>query len=129
MNNLWILLARIGLAALFIVAGAGKFMNVAGIAGTLANKGFPQPTAVGYAVATVEVVGGFMLVMGFKARWAAVVLLLFTAGTVLMSHHFWDMSGAARAMNQVQALKNFAIMGGMLMLAVFGPGRYSVDRG
>ena len=50
-------------------------------------------------------------------------------GTIVLSHAFWGMDGAARAMNQTQALKNLAIMGGLLMLAVVGPGRYSVDRG
>jgi putative oxidoreductase len=129
MTSLLFLLARAGLAALFIVAGIGKFTSIAGTAGMLAGKGFPQPMLFAYAVATVELVGGLLVLIGIKARWAAVVLLLFTAGTIVLSHAFWGMDGAARAMNQTQALKNLAIMGGLLMLAVVGPGRYSVDRG
>lgn len=129
MTSFWFLLARVGLAALFIVAGVGKFTSIAGTAGMLAGKGFPQPTLFAYAVATVELVGGLLVLIGIKARWAAVVLLLFTAGTIVLSHAFWSMEGAARAMNQTQALKNLAIMGGLLMLAVIGPGRYAVDRG
>ncbi len=43
MTSLWFLLARAGLAALFIVAGIGKFTSIAGTAGMLASKGFPQP--------------------------------------------------------------------------------------
>lgn len=122
-------LARLMLSVVFLVSGAGKFMNVMGIANTLMAKGFPQPTLFGYAVATLEIAAGICVLIGFKARWAALALLLFTAGTIYVSHNFWDMDGMARVTNQVQALKNLAIMGGLLLLAAAGPGRWSLDRG
>ena len=57
----------------------------------------------------------------------AIALLLFTACTIIFAHPFWTMEGAARAANQVQALKNLAIMGGLLIFAAMGSGRYSID--
>src|ERR1700712_4003290 len=127
MTDIGFALARVGLSALFIISGAGKFMNVTGIAGMFTAKGFPQPTALGYATAALEVGAGFLVLIGLKTRWAAWVLLIFTGATIYVSHNFWTMDGVARAMNQTQALKNLAIMGGLLLLALIGPGRYSVD--
>ena len=129
MGDFSFLLARIMVSALFIVAGANKFMSVTGIANTLAARGFPQPTAFGYAVAALELIGGVLLLVGWKTRFAALALFAFTLGTIFVSHNFWDMQGAARATNQTQALKNLAIMGGLLMIAAVGAGRFSADRG
>jgi putative oxidoreductase len=84
-------------------------------------------TSLGYIIATIGVVGGISVLIGFKTRWGAIALLLFTACTIIFAHNFWTMEGAARAANQVQALKNLAIMGGLLVFAVVGSGRYSMD--
>jgi putative oxidoreductase len=121
-------LARTMLAVVFIVSGVAKFMNVTGTADTLAAHGFLFPTVFGYATAALEVAGGCCVMIGYRARWAALVLLVFTAGTVAVSHHFWDMEGLERVRNQTQALKNLAIMGGLLLIAVGGAGRFSLDR-
>jgi putative oxidoreductase len=64
-----------------------------------------------------------MILLGFKTRWAAAALFLFTAGTIFISHKFW-----IDASQQTQALKNLAIMGGYLLLVVNGGGRLSIDR-
>ena len=120
-------LARVMVSVLFIVAGINKFMSVTGVANTLGTKGFPQPTSFGYAVAAIELVGGALVLVGWKTRYAALLLFVFTLGTIFISHNFWDMQGAARASNQSQALKNLAIMGGLLMIAAVGPGRFSLD--
>jgi putative oxidoreductase len=129
MNALWLLLARIGLSALFIVQGFYKLKDPTYVITQVTNKGFPMPTALGYGVALLEVVGGVAILIGFKARWAATALLLFTAATIVLFHNFWAMDGQAAAMNQLQALKNLGIMGGMLLLTQTGPGPYSADRG
>ena len=55
------------------------------------------------------------------------MILINTPYTIFFVHYFWAMEGAPRAANQVQALKNLAIMGGLLLLMSQGAGRYSVD--
>jgi putative oxidoreductase len=127
MSNFAYALARAMLSVLFIISGTFKFMTVSGVADTLAARGFPQPTAFGYATAALEFLGGLCVLLGYRARWAALVLLVFTAATVAVSHHFWDMEGLDRARNLTQALKNLAIMGGLLLIAAAGPGPYSLD--
>jgi putative oxidoreductase len=127
-------LARVAVPILFIVSGIGKFMNVAGIANHPAMKdfvnffgGIPSPIVLGYLVASIEVSAGLLLLIGFKTRWAALALFIFTGYTILFVHNFWMMEGVMRAAQQSQALKNLAIMGALLLLAVVGAGRYSVD--
>jgi putative oxidoreductase len=134
MRDLAYTLARVAVPILFIVAGIGKFMNVAGIANHAAMKdfvnffgGIPSPIVLGYLVAALELGAGLLVLIGFKTRWAALTLFVFTGYTILFVHNFWMMEGAVRTAQQSQALKNLAIMGALLLLAVIGAGRYSVD--
>lgn len=135
MGDIAYAIGRIVVPILFIVSGIGKFLNISGISNSPGITNFMNAfgeittrTTLGYIVATIEVVGGISVLIGLKTRWGAIALLLFTACTIIFAHHFWTMEGAARAANQVQALKNLAIMGGLMAFAVVGSGRYSVDR-
>jgi putative oxidoreductase len=128
-------LGRILVPIVFIVFGAIQFMNIAPYVTSPAVVKFVavtghvlSPMVVAYAVAAVDLIGGLMILVGFQARWAALVLLVFVGLTILFAHPFWNMAGAARAANQAHALKNLAIMGALLMIAAHGPGRYSITR-
>jgi putative oxidoreductase len=132
-DNLYAL-ARIMMPWVFIVSAIGKFINVAGVAGSAGMARFESmiggsvpPTVVGYIVASIEIVGGLMVLVGFKTRCGGWMLFVFSALTIFFAHNFWDMEGAARAANQTQALKNLTIMSACLMIAATGPGRYAVD--
>ena len=88
----------------------------------------PKYEALGYLVAAIEVICGLMILVGLKARWGALVLIVFTAVTIIFVHHFWDMTGDAFYSNLTQALKNLSIMGGLLLIVAVGPGPASVER-
>jgi putative oxidoreductase len=123
------LVGRVLLALMFVLAGFGKISGFEGTAGYIASKGLPLPQ-VGAAIAVaVELGGGLLLVAGWKARWVALVLAVFTAVATFFFHDFWNMADAAAGTNKIMFLKNVAVIGGMLMVWAFGPGRYSVDRG
>ena len=134
MSDIGYAISRVVVPILFIVSGIGKFLNISGISNSPGVTNFMNAfgeittrTTLGYIIATIEVIAGISVLIGFKTRWGAIALILFTACTIFFVHNFWTMEGAARAANQVQALKNLAIMGGLLMLAIMGSGRYSVD--
>ena len=57
--------------------------------------GIPKYEALGYLIAAVEIICGLMVLVGLKARWGALVLVVFTACTIVFVHHFWDMPGEA----------------------------------
>lgn len=128
MSDIALALGRVMMAALFIFFGFSKLMAVGGIAGTMKGLGLPQPELFGYAVGVFEIIGGVMVAIGFRARLAALALCVFTAVTIVIAHNFWDLSGAQYLAQRTQALKNLAIMGGLLILAATTPGRLSLDR-
>jgi putative oxidoreductase len=124
MNPALPLVGRILLTLLFFVAGYNKLMNVAGTAGYFGKVGLPMPDLLVWLVIATELVGGLLILIGWKTRVVAWVMAIFTVATAVVGHKFWvDPSQAT------QFLKNLAIAGGFLMLAYAGPGRISADKG
>ncbi len=125
-----LLLARIGLAAIFLYSGYGKITGLSGFATYLANHGFPAGTTFPFAVvaALTELLGGLAILIGFEARAAALVLALFTLVAALIGHRYWEIAEAPQRMNQlIHFFKNMAMIGGFLALYAAGAGAFSLD--
>ena len=80
-NNLILLLARILLAAIFLVSGALRLGDIAGNAGYIASAGLPAPTALAWISGIFEVLASLSLLIGFKTRYAAYGLAAFCVAT------------------------------------------------
>lgn len=128
MTNVFALIGRILLAALFLHSGFGKIGGFQGLIGTVASKGFPMPEFFAAVTIALELVAGLMLVVGWKVRWAALALAAFTLLLSFLFHNFWAMPEAQVAMQRIQFLKNMGMIGGLLYVAAFGAGRFSVDK-
>ena len=128
MWNLVSVIGRVLLVALFIKSGAEKLMDPSGLTGMLTGKGFPQPLAFAYVAGLVEMALGILVAIGWQTRLAAFGLIGFTIVATLLAHNYWDMTGPPRRANEINFWKNVAIIGGLLMLAASGAGRYSIDR-
>ncbi len=128
-NDVAALIGRILLAFMFVVAGWGKLTGFAGTVGYVASVHVPMPEVATALALVVELGGGLLLALGWKARWAALALAGFTLVASLVFHDFWNMSGAEAMTNQLFFFKNVAVIGGMLMVFAFGPGRLSLDKG
>ena len=113
---------------LFCVSGAQKLMNPAGVVAAVSGKGLPYPEVLGYLTIAAELGLGLLIALGFYARAASVLLAVFTLATIVVFHNFWAMSGEAARTNQIQAMKNLSIIGGLLMIAAAGPGRFALNR-
>ena len=80
------------------------------------------------AVALLIEAGGVLcLLVGWKARAAAFVMFLYLGIVSVLLHNFWALQGASAGGMQTQFLKNLGIMGGLLMIAASGPGKWSLD--
>jgi putative oxidoreductase len=123
------LVGRILLGSIFVLSGFQKLMGFSGLITQIAGKGLPMPEVLAVLTIAIELGAGLLLVIGWKARWAAFLIFLFIIPVSLTYYNFWAMEGAQAAMNKIQFMKNISIMGGMLLVAAFGPGRYSVDKG
>ena len=122
-----ILVARILLMILFVIFGWSKLTGFSGTVAYMASAGAPVPTLSAIIAVVVEFFVGIALVIGFYTRPLALLVALYTLGTALIGHHYWTMVGADRAANMINFYKNVSIMGGLLLLCVTGPGRYSLD--
>jgi putative oxidoreductase len=114
------LLGRIMLALIFILAGVGKIMDPAGTAGYMQSMGVPGIFL--WPTIALEVLGGIALAIGYKTRYVALALAGFCIlASVLFHTNFADQ------MQMILFLKNIAMAGGLLLLAVGGKTAYSVD--
>lgn len=115
-------LGRLLLAALFLLSGAAKLGAPAGTLAYIAASGMPFPT-LGYLGALgVELGLASLLVLGLATRWVALAMAAFAVVTALIFH-----SGLGDQNQFIQFFKNIAIAGGLLQVAAFGGGRWSVD--
>ena len=119
-----LLLARVLLAALFILAGINKIGGMEGTVGYIASMGLPLPELVYFGTVALEIGAGLALLVGFKARYAAAALGVFSVLTAVIFHNDFAQQTEITAF-----LKNLAIAGGMFAVMVSGPGRFSLDRG
>lgn len=121
------LVARVLLSAIFLVSGFAKIADWNGTAEHMASQHMPMVPLFLVLAIVCEVGGGLMLLLGFKTRFAAVILFLYLIPVTLVFHHFWTLSGAERLPQMVNFMKNLAILGGLAEVFAFGAGRLSVD--
>ncbi|WP_277962683.1 DoxX family protein [Pseudomonas sp. RIT-To-2] len=127
-KDLIILIARILLMYLFVTSGWTKLTNFSMIEGYFASVGVPAPSIATIIAIVMEFFVGIALVVGFFTRPLAALMALFVLGTAFLGHHFWSMPEPDKTANMLHFYKNLSIMGGLLLLSVFGPGRFSIDK-
>ena len=121
------LAGRVLLALLFIPAGFGKLTGFAGTVAYIGSVGMPVPTLAAAFALTLEILGGAALLFGFGTRVVALVLALFTLVASFYFHNFWAVPEAQAFMQQLLFYKNIAVVGGLLSVAAWGAGAWSVD--
>ena len=126
------LIGRILLASMFIVSGLGKMGAFADTTVYMAGAGLPSIDLLLEVLLIltifIEIGGGAAIVLGWKTRPAALLILLFTALVTLVFHRFWAAPPEDAMAQQLMFMKNLSVMGGLLVLFAFGPGEYALDR-
>jgi putative oxidoreductase len=126
-NSLITLAARILISMMFLISGVFKVAAYAQIVGYATAMRLPAPGVAIALAAVVELACGLAVLAGFKTRLAGWVLFLYLIPVTFFFHNFWAVQGAEQQTQMVNFLKNAAIMGGLLLLAVNGAGAYSAD--
>jgi putative oxidoreductase len=121
MNKVIELAGRILLGHIFLLAGINKISAYEGTAGYMEAMGVPGMLLP--LVILLEIAGGLALIIGFRARWAAIALAGFTALAAILFHA--DFSDQTQ---MILFMKNWAITGGLLLVYVYGAGEISMDR-
>jgi putative oxidoreductase len=123
MQTKGVVAGRVMLGLLFLVSGVGMFLAEGGpasMAGFYTMVGLPMAGLLVWVVAALKVVAGGMLVIGRNVGCAAGALAAFTLLATLLAHR-----DIADPMQLTNALKNLAIIGGMLYVIAFGAGKWS----
>jgi len=122
------LVGRVLLALIFIIAGFGKITGLEGTVGYMQAYNVPMTQVLAVLAIIVELGGGLMIAVGWKARWAAAAIFIFVLVASFIFHAFWAVPADQAQLQNIMFMKNLAIMGGMLYIIVYGSGPLSVDK-
>ena len=114
------LVGRIFLSALFLIEGFGKISYQENVIMYMEDYGVPE---ILFVPATVlEILFPLLLIVGYKTKWAAAVMALFTFTVAIIFH-----TDFSEGMQMIFFLKDLAIAGGFMIILVYGPGKISLD--
>ena len=122
------LVGRVLLALIFIIAGYGKITGFDGTVGYMQAYNVPMTQVLAVLAIIVELGGGLMIAVGWKARWAAAAIFIFVLIASFIFHAFWAVPADQAQLQNIMFMKNLAITGGMLYIIVYGSGPLSVDK-
>ncbi|RWP71140.1 DoxX family protein [Mesorhizobium sp.] len=121
-RNALLLLSRLLLAALFVPSGFHALTDIAGTSGYIASLGLPLPTSVAWATGLFELIAGLLILVGLKTPIVALLLAAFC-----IAAGFIGDDPTLAFMHSQMLMKDIALSGGFLALAMAGAGAYSID--
>lgn len=113
------LVGRLFIAIIFLASAFGKITNFDGTLQFMESHGMPAVNLLCVAAIALEAVGAVSVILGYKTRWGAAGLAVFTVAATAVFH-----TGADQ---RIQLLKNLSILGGLLTLVSHGPGGISLE--
>jgi putative oxidoreductase len=121
-------LGRLLLATIFFLAAAGnKIPHFSDVAKVVESVGVPAPQLMLAGAIVFLLAGSLSVIVGYKARVGAALLLTFLVLASYYFHPFWKLEGQAQQEQMIQFMKNLSMMGAMLFIVANGAGRASVD--
>ena len=128
--NFWqgsvVVLGRFFFALIFLLAGANHFNKQT--IGYAASQGVPLASIAVPLSGVVAIAGGLSILLGYRAKLGAWLIVLFLIPVSLMMHKFWTVSDPMMAQIQmILFMKNVSMLGGALLISQFGAGPFSLD--
>ncbi|RWF40035.1 MAG: DoxX family protein [Mesorhizobium sp.] len=121
-------MSRLLLAALFIPSGFQALANISGTTSYFAGLGLPLPALAAWGTGLFELIAGALILVGFQTRIVALLLAAFCIVAGFIGHYGQGGDDAMLAfLHQQMLMKDIAIAGGFLALAMAGAGAWSVD--
>src|SRR5206468_7863935 len=121
-------MGRLLLCAIFVLAAVGnKIPHFSEVAKVMESAGVPAPQLLLVGAIAFLVVGSLSVLVGYKARLGAALLLTFLVLASYYFHPFWKLEGQAQQEQTIQFMKNLSMMGAMLFIMANGSGPMSLD--
>jgi len=125
-NAIVTLAGRILFSAIFVMSGFMHFSQQE--VAYAANAGVPLAKLLVPASGILALAGGLSILLGYRAKVGAWLLVLFLVPVTLMMHNFWAAKDPMTAQIQMAMfLKNVTMVGGALLISQFGAGALSLD--
>ena len=121
------LVARLLVTPEFLVAVRGKTFDWSGQAEYMQSKGMTMIVPLLAMALVIEAVGSVCVILGYRARLAAAVMFVYLGIVSVRLHAFWNQTGMSADSTQATFFRNLGMMGCLLMIAVYGPGLWSLD--
>jgi len=119
---------RILIAPLFLLSGFHKITGFSSVAAIMAKVGMPFPELFVIGAIAFELGGAIMVLLGWHARWGALLLVLFTIPATLLFHNFWAVDAAQYSGQLNHFMKTLAILGGLVYVMAAGSGPLSLRK-
>ncbi len=121
-----VLVARGLFVTIFLMSAPHHFLS--GTIGYGAGQGVPLAGFLVPASGAIAILGAISVLLGYRARIGAWLLVFFLVPVTIMMHNFWAVSDPTMAqIQQIMFLKNLSMLGGALLIAYFGAGPVSLD--
>lgn len=127
MNNIMHPLARFFVALIFLLSGVGKLFGFSDTAQMMAGVAFPAPSVFLTCAIAIEIIGGTLLLVGYKTGYAAVALVVFLIPATIIFHAANVADPVHGQEQMINMLKNLAIIGALIKFAADGAGAFAVD--
>src|SRR5512139_1762389 len=124
--KLLVLFGRILYTALFLISAPGLFTESA--IQYASSQGVPMAEVSVPLAGVIALLGGLSVLIGYRPKEGAWLIILFLVPVTLLLHKFWDIADPAMAMvQQIHFMKNLSLMGAALLIVHFGSGPWSLD--
>jgi len=128
LRGLATVVGRFFLVAIFLMAAVGnKIPHFGETAKLMGSVGVPAPEFMLVGAIVFLIAGSLSVILGYRARIGAGLLLTFLVLASYFFHPFWKLQGAEQQMQMIQFMKNLSIMGAMLFVIANGSGPLSLD--
>jgi putative oxidoreductase len=124
-RDVMLLVARICVAAVYLYSGIDKIVNWPWSIAFINGLRLPRASLVLTGTIIVQLIGAATILSGFHAREGAWLLLIFTVVATLVAHNPIGLKGEEFRRQMTLSLEHLAIVGGLLLIAVVGPGSYA----
>ena len=121
-----VLLGRLFFVLVFVMSGPRHFLSQT--IGYAASQGVPLASITVPISGVLALAGGLSVLLGYRAKLGAWLIVLFLVGVTPMMHKFWAVTDPMiQQMQMIMFMKNVSMLGGALLISQLGSGPWSLD--